>query len=189
LARSHFAASHGQESCWDNCGTDAPATVFTDIQTSETTTVGVNGDVSRVADGPFYRNSRTRMRDVTDGLSNTIFLGEHSSRLSDKTWVGAVPGAFTRPRLQTPENAPESAATLLMVHAGPSGGELDITGFPIIHPINFPTHHVCQMYAEHPGGGHICLGDGSVRFVSENIFLLTFAALSSIAEGEVVGEF
>lgn len=189
LGRSHYVASHGQESCWGECGASLTGEVFTNIYTSTTTTVTINGDVSKVADGPFYRNSRTRFRDVTDGLTNTIFLGEHSSKLSDKTWVGVVPGAFTHPKFSSPENGPDAAATLTLVHAGPSGGELDITGFPIIHPVNFPTFHVGQMYSEHTGGGNICLGDGSVRFVSENINLITFAELSSIGEGEVVGEY
>ena len=75
------------------------------------------------------------------------------------------------------------------MHAGPSGGELDITGFPIIHPVNFPTFHVGQMFSEHPGGGQIGLGDGSVRFVSEDINLILFAELSSIADGELIEEF
>ena len=189
FARSHYVASHGQESCWGECGSSATGVVFTNIYTSATTTVTVNGDASRVADGPFFRNSRTRFRDLTDGSSNTIFLGEHSSRLSDKTWVGVVPGAFTHPNFISPENGPDAAATLTLVHAGPSGGELDITGFPIIHPVNFPTFHVGQMFSEHVGGGQVCMGDGSVRFISENINLLTWAELSSMGEGEVIGEF
>jgi prepilin-type N-terminal cleavage/methylation domain-containing protein len=189
FGRSHYVASHGQESCWGECGASTTGLIFTDIYTGTTTSVTINGNASVVADGPFYRNSRTRFRDVTDGSSNTIFLGEHSSKLSDKTWVGVVPGAFTRPRFTTPENGPDAAATLTLVHAGPSGGELDITGFPIVHPVNFPTYHVGQMYAEHTGGGHVMMGDGSVRFVSENIDLLLFAALSSMGEGEVTGEF
>ncbi len=189
VGRSHYVASHGQESCWGECGATPANIVFSDIYTFTTKSVTVNGDVSKVADGPFYRNSHTKFRDVTDGLSNTIFLGEHSSKLSDKTWVGVVPGAFTHPRFSSPENNPDAAATLTLVHIGPSGGELDITGFPIIHPVNFPTFHVGQMYAEHPGGGHIALGDGSVRFVSENVDLITFAELASLGEGEVVGEY
>lgn len=189
FGRSHYVASHGQESCWGECGSSTTGIVFTNIYTKTTKTVTINGDASKVADGPFFRNSRTRISDVTDGTSNTIFLGEHSSKLSDKTWVGVVPGAFTHPRFTTPENGPDAAATLALIHAGPSGGELDITGFPIIHPVNFPTYHVGQMYSEHTGGGHICMGDGSVRFVSENIDLLLWAELSSINEGEVTGEF
>lgn len=189
LARSSYVASHGQESCWGECGSARTALIFTNIYTSQTKTIVVNGDVSRVADGPFFRNSRTRIASVSDGLSNTIFLGEHSSSLSEKTWVGVVPGAYTHPLYRSPENGPDAAATLVLVHAGPSGGELDITGFPIIHPVNFPTYHVGQMYSEHVGGGNVCLGDGSVRFVAETIPLLTFAELSSMNEGEVIGDY
>jgi prepilin-type processing-associated H-X9-DG protein len=75
-----------------------------------------------------------------------------------------------------------------LVHAGPSGGELDITGYPIIHPVNYPSYHVGQMYAEHLGGGNVCLGDGSVRFIAETIDLLLWAELSSMREGEAVAE-
>jgi prepilin-type N-terminal cleavage/methylation domain-containing protein len=189
LGRSHYVASHGQESCWGECGSSPAGVIFTDIYTSATTSVTINGNAAAVADGPFYRNSQTKMRDVIDGLSNTIFIGEHSSRLSEKTWVGVVPGAFTHPRFVSPENGPDAAATLTLVHAGPSGGELDITGLPIIHPVNFPTFHFGHMYSEHFGGGHVGLGDGSVRFISESINLLTWAELSSIDEGELIGEF
>ncbi len=186
LGRSHYVANHGQESCWGECGSAATGEVFTNIYTSTTKIVAIDGDAGRVADGPFYRNSKTRFRDVLDGTSNTIFFGEHSSALSEKTWVGVVPGAFTHPRLQSPENGPDAAATLTLVHAGPSGGELDITGIPIIHPINFPTYHVGQMFSEHPGGGNVVLGDGSVRFVSNFVDLLLWAELSSMDEGEMI---
>lgn len=189
LGRSHYVASHGQESCWGECGSSTTGEVFTDIYTGTTKTVQINGDASQVADGPFYRNSNTRFRDISDGTTNTIFLGEHSSKLSEKTWVGVVPGAFTHPQFSSPENGPDAAATLTLIHAGPSGGELDITGFPIIHSVNFPTYHVGQMFSEHTGGGQIMMGDGSVRFVSENISLITWAELSSISEGELVGGF
>ncbi len=186
LARSNYVASHGQESCWGECGAAATGVVFSNIYNSTTKLVQINGDASNVADGPFYRNWSVRLADVTDGTSNTVFLGEHSSQLSDKTWVGVVPGAFTHPRFLTPENGPDAAATLALVHAGPSGGELDITGSPIIHSINYPTFHVGQMYSEHPGGGMVCLGDGAIRFVAETVDLFVWAELSSMNEGEVI---
>ena len=189
LGRSHYVASHGQESAWGpEAGSDLTGTVFTDIYTFSTTTKEIRGNVSRVADGPFYRNSKTRISDVTDGTTQSIFLGEHSSRLSDKTWAGVVPGATVHPGFSSPENGPDGAATMVLYHMGPSGGELDITGFPIIHPVNFPTFHVGQMYSEHPGGGNVGMGDGSVQFISQNVDLLIWAELSSIAEGEVTGQ-
>ena len=161
--------------------------MFDDIYNSTTREVEINGDAAKVADGPFYRNSEVTFRRITDGLSKTIFFGEHSGLLSDKTWVGVIPGAFTHPRFTSPENGPDAAATLTLVHAGPSGGELDITGLPIIHPVNFPTYHVGQMYAEHLAGGYVCMGDGSVRLIPNDFDLITFAEMSSMNESEVGG--
>lgn len=185
LGRSHYVANHGQESCWGECGAATSGVVFTDIYTFATTTIRIDGDAGAVADGPFFRNSKVGIAQVSDGTSSTIFVSEHSSRLSDKSWVGVVPGAFTHPRFLTPENGPDAAATLTLMHMGPSGGELDITGFPIIHPMNFPTYHVGQMFAEHPGGGNVLYGDGSIRFMPETIDLILAAELASMNEGEI----
>ncbi|MEM9701681.1 MAG: DUF1559 domain-containing protein [Planctomycetota bacterium] len=178
VGRSHYVASHGQEECWGDCS--GP--------TGEFNGGLVNGNVGRVSDGPFFRNSRTRFADIRDGLTNTVFCGEHVSALSDKTWVGVVPGAFVFPRIITPDNGEESAAVLTLVHSGPAAGEQDALGNPIIHPPNFPALHVGQMYAEHPGGANLLIGDGSVRFWSESAEKTIFAAMSSIAEGEVIDE-
>lgn len=174
LGRSNYVVSHGRDEAWgDRSG---PAG-------------GLNGDVSRVADGPFFRNSQTRFADVIDGLSNTVFGGEHTSRLSDKSWAGIVAGAFVHPKVASPDNGPESAAGLQFAHSGPAAGEVDAFGNPIIHPPNFPTLHVCQMQSEHPGGAHLLLGDASVRFVSQSIDRILFAALSSMNGSEVVGDY
>jgi prepilin-type N-terminal cleavage/methylation domain-containing protein/prepilin-type processing-associated H-X9-DG protein len=187
LGRSHYAVNHGQEACWEAAAGSALQTlIFTNIYTSATTMVQVNGNTAKVADGPFFRNSKTTLSDILDGTSNTLFAGEHSSRLSDKSWAGVVPGARNHPRIFTPENGHEGAGSLVLFHVGPSGGELDITGFPIIHPVNFPTLHVGQMFAEHPGGGNTLYGDGSVQFMNQNIDLLVAAGLASMAEGEIV---
>jgi prepilin-type N-terminal cleavage/methylation domain-containing protein/prepilin-type processing-associated H-X9-DG protein len=187
LGRSHYAVNHGQEACWEEeAGSALQALIFTNIYTSATAIVQVNGNTAKVADGPFFRNSKTTLSDILDGTSNTLFAGEHSSTLSDKSWAGVVPGARNHPRIFTPENGHEGAGSLVLWHMGPSGGELDITGFPIIHPVNFPTLHVGQMFAEHPGGGNTLYGDGSIQFMNQNIDLLVAAGLASMSEGEVV---
>lgn len=146
-------------------------------------------DASRVADGPLFRNSRIRARDVTDGLSNTVFLGEHAPVLSDKTWVGVVPGAkvcANRPN-KYPITECDFAATLVNVHSGPATDEIDpITGFAPIHPPNSPLAHVCQMYSEHTSGANVAFGDGSVRFISAHIHQPTWAALSSRNKGDLI---
>lgn len=170
FGHSHYVANVGQEEPWG--------------QTLE--------NWSQLADGPLYRNSSTRAADVTDGLSNTVFLGEHSSLLSSKTWVGVVPGAqvcANRPD-RFPITSCDFAATLVNVHSGPAASEIDPdTGFPPIHPPNSPLCHVCQMYAEHPAGCNVTLGDGSVRFISQFIHQPTWAGLSSRNGGETLQEF
>lgn len=139
-------------------------------------------------DGPFYRNSRTRVADVTDGMSNTIFLGEHSSALSNKTWVGVVPGAATCPRMDLHPWPSEcnTAGCLVGAHSGP-----DTHDHPqvIIHAPNNPFGHTDQMYAEHVGGCNVMMGDGSVRLMHEDMDLLAFVALSTRNKGDVPGGF
>jgi prepilin-type processing-associated H-X9-DG protein len=41
----------------------------------------------------------------------------------------------------------------------------------------------------HAGGAHFLLGDGSVRFISENVDGFVYQYLGSIADGQVIGEF
>jgi prepilin-type N-terminal cleavage/methylation domain-containing protein/prepilin-type processing-associated H-X9-DG protein len=160
------------------------ANYVTNVGQDETWGYAVD-DYSALADGPLYRNSPTRSGDVRDGLSNTIFLGEHHPVLSSKTWVGVVPGAAVCPTPRFAFSECDHAATLVQVHSGPAEDEIP----HVIHPPNSPLCHVCQMYAEHPGGCNVMLGDGSVRFVSEYLHQPTWAALSSRAMGDVVGEY
>jgi prepilin-type N-terminal cleavage/methylation domain-containing protein/prepilin-type processing-associated H-X9-DG protein len=139
-----------------------------------------------LANGPLYRNSWLTTQQVTDGLSQTVFLGEHSQRKSQKAWAGTVPGAFSHPTPQfvarsgnIPE--PDAAATLLLVHSGPAASEPGV-----IHPPNDPIGHVCQMYSDHPGGCNVSFGDGGVRFIRDSIDPRIWAAISSINGAEVV---
>jgi prepilin-type N-terminal cleavage/methylation domain-containing protein len=160
---SHFVANNGQDETWAYDRPDHS---------------GLPGI------GPFYRNSKTRTASVTDGLSNTVFVGEHTT-ISDKTWVGVVPGAEVCPLdpFRYPFTACDAAATLVLCHSGPAPAEPGV-----VHPPSFPTCHVCQMYAPWQGG-NVLLGDGSVRFVPTSVNLNTWAALASIRGGEVVGEY
>ncbi|MGE3818648.1 MAG: DUF1559 domain-containing protein [Isosphaeraceae bacterium] len=138
-------------------------------------------DHATIADGPFYRNSLLTVASITDGLSGTLFMGEHSPIISDKTWVGVVPGAVVCPTPRYAFSGCDYAATLVLTHSGPAADEGDV-----IHPPNSRLCHVCQMYAEHPGGANILLGDGSVRFIKETINQRTWAGLATCRRGEVI---
>ena len=149
-------------------------------------------DYSGVANGVMYRDSSIKLRDVTDGLSNTVFAGERSPNLSDAVWPGAMPGSahYARPPFGSigsggPGTNWDSGGSYVGAHSGPS-----IYEFPIvIHPPNSPLGHTDQMYSQHAGGAHILLGDGSVRFIIDSVNLSTWSALCSRNSGEVLGDF
>jgi len=162
--RSHYVVNNGQDESW----------------------AYARHDVSNLpGTGPFTRNSKTKIAAVTDGLSNTVFVGEHTT-ISDKTWVGIHPDASCCPIDPTrfPFTECDGPATFVMSHSGPAPGEPGV-----VHPPSFPTCHVCQMYAPWAGGGQVLLGDGSVRFVATTIDLNTWAALCSMNLGDVPGDY
>lgn len=110
---------------------------------------------------------QTKFRDVTDGLSNTLMVGESSNFYS--------------------------------THCGFWGFFNHVTG-TTAQPINFkqPNGNIWgrgdwgrnySFHSFHTGGAQFCLGDGTVRFVSENINTTIYRGLATIAGGEVVGEF
>jgi len=115
--------------------------------------------------GPFFHNSATRFRDFLDGLSNTSIVGERRSDVTmawHATWSGSPPGGE------------ETWARIL--------GVAD-------HTPNHPAAHMEDFSSWHTGGVHMLLGDGKVRFVSENVDTGVWQSLATHQGGEVVGEF
>lgn len=162
LGRSDYVANAGHEEPWGM----APTTSWKSI-----------------ANGPLYRNSRLKPSEISDGLSKTVFLGEHSQALSQKSWAGVVPGGFSHPTeffKTLVGTTPDCAATFVLTHSGPAASELYV-----IHPPNDPLSHVCQMFSEHPSGSNVVLGDGSVRFVTATVNHLVWAAACSINGNEI----
>ncbi len=139
--------------------------------------------------GPLSRNSRITYAAVTDGLSNTVFAGEKTPYLADASWVGIIPGyrhfaynAFASAGTGGTGVNYDYPGALLAAHSGPSLYESPV----VIHPPNSPLGHTDEMYALHPGGANVLMGDGSVRFVKQSINLRTWQALSSRSNGEVI---
>jgi prepilin-type N-terminal cleavage/methylation domain-containing protein/prepilin-type processing-associated H-X9-DG protein len=181
FAHSHYVTNAGTHQPWGR----ATAYCF-DYDVPEP--IAATGLLARI-DGPFYRNSKTTVAKVSDGLSNTVFMGEHSSVLSNKTWVGVVPGAVTPPRLDLRSWPSENngAGCLVGVHSGP-----DMHDHPqvIIHAPNDPFGHTDEMWGEHGNGCNVLFGDGSVRFITTFIKPDTWVSLSTRDGGEVInGDF
>jgi len=176
LSHSHYVTNAGIHQPWGR------VVNYEDFGIPEP--IPVTG-VAATVDGPFYRNANVRTAGVIDGMSNTIFVGEHSSVLSDKTWVGVVPWSATCPKAPFP-SACNSGGAMVGAHSGP-----DTHDHPqvIMHAPNNPFGHTDGMHSDHSGGAHVVLGDGSVRFLSESMNPLVFVALSTRNGKEVVSDF
>ncbi|QDT66883.1 DUF1559 domain-containing protein [Calycomorphotria hydatis] len=190
MGRSHYVASAGHHGCWDSCSANTSTQYVTSVPALSTATIQIAGDLFKILNGPFYRNGKVIFQDVTDGLSQTIFIGEHTSSLSDKAWAGIVPGAYVFPKTGTATE--QSAATLVSAHSVLTGSRIPGTissASDIVQVPNDPKKNVDQFESEHTSGVNTLLGDGSVHFIAETIDSSVFAALSSMNGGEIAPEF
>ncbi|APZ94220.1 DUF1559 domain-containing protein [Fuerstiella marisgermanici] len=144
--------------------------------------------------GVFFRNSSIRLRDITDGTSNTICVGErkHEHKFktgmpavaANSTWYAAIPGV-TRPGGMSGMMASmtEGSGSMILGHVGQTMGMMQMHSNPN------QTNHIVHFSSQHVGGVQFVLCDGSVHFLSENVDYDTFRHLGERADGEVLGEF
>jgi hypothetical protein len=168
-----------------------------------------DGDDGLAADGMFGSLRWSRFSDCTDGLSNTVLCSE--SLLGPG---GADPPATERPDPQThmalvvPATGVTAANCDQPVPGGVNrfvssrgrvwaGQSYENTMYNHFFPPNSKRYD-CFFWvsrglkgprSRHVGGVHCLLGDGAVRFVSENIDLNNWRALATRSGGEVQGEF
>ena len=112
------------------------------------------------SDGVLFHNSHLTFASVTDGLSNTCFVGERSSKFGFSTWVGVAAGGE------------EAFARIL--------GSGD-------HTPNHPTGHFDDFGSMHPLGTHFAYGDASVHLIPAAIDLAVYQALLTRSGGEPGG--
>jgi prepilin-type N-terminal cleavage/methylation domain-containing protein len=137
----------------------------------------VGEDPPEPADGVFYRNSKTRVADITDGLSNTFFIGERGTRLASITWLGAIYGSGVpkNPLMGAPSSwVGEGAAVHCLGHASNEPG----------HTPNGRAGHVDDFASFHPTGVLFLRGDGSVRIINDTIDPAVYQAMVTRAGGE-----
>jgi len=128
----------------------------------------------------FYRNSVVGIRDVPDGTSHTLFVGERSSALAYATWTGSVTGGQVPPKSPDLYNyGPEGAPILVLGHTG------DASDVPP-HTPNSPVNHVDDFWSFHPQGVNFLFVDGSVHVIDDEIDPSVWWALGTRAGGETV---
>jgi prepilin-type N-terminal cleavage/methylation domain-containing protein/prepilin-type processing-associated H-X9-DG protein len=127
---------------------------------SLTTTTAVDPSVYGPANGVFWQNSNCAIRDITDGTSNTLMLGERCWKF-ENIFAGAANalGFSSETNFQSTSAGIKSAASAV----------LGWGYWGINQTTTEPYHQTRAFNSVHPGGVQFAMCDGSARFISETI--------------------
>ena len=149
----------------------------------------VEAPIDETNHGVLFLNSRVRFDDVVDGVSHTIFVGEFKRNADDLGWASGTRASLRNggtginqsltgsPFYIDPNWQPDADADIVEALEAMAPGAPD----PALKVFGFGSWHV--------GGMHIALGDGAVRFVSENINADVFKQLLDRGDGAAGVEF
>ena len=123
--------------------------------------------------GLFSRNSNTRFAGITDGLSQTLAVGERTNAL----FVYVV-GSASHFDLETVWPG--------AIKQNPADDHAHTTLFQSAYLINSPNFDDRSAMSYHSGGLNFLFGDGSVKFIKISINLSVYQSLGTRAGGEVL---
>jgi prepilin-type N-terminal cleavage/methylation domain-containing protein/prepilin-type processing-associated H-X9-DG protein len=155
--------------------------------------------------GPFDVGQGTRLRQITDGTSHTIAMGE---AVGGENWPLCLGRGCTDPG-EEGLNADVPWLTGLPVHnmflpvlvSSVFGSTMELmnkrpvtnsmimlsSGTDCRSSTDGGSHMASNFRSDHPGGAIFLMCDGSVHYLTEDIDLLVYRRLSTIAENEPAG--
>lgn len=171
----------------------------------DATTPAINpaANMARVCQGIFGQNTKVRIRDIKDGTSNVFVVGERR--------MGRTCNPVDGTGLQSKNGTPDITVGIISACTFWAGTAADNAFVTIVgttslgtpQPDNIPgavikiklpnTLHQDDtsigFNSYHTGGAHFLLGDGTVRFITENVNENTFMNLSRRSDGNTLGGF
>ncbi|WP_437186391.1 DUF1559 domain-containing protein [Planctomicrobium sp. SH668] len=160
---------------------------------------GQQGNGVKASGGVLIPNSVKKMKDITDGTSNTIVVGESGGfmitsnpslafdshlKVGNRIFVGGSgPHSWVMGALHQGVDSPGRAFNLTTVHYAPNARNFDQPG------INANWGSANPLSSGHTGGVHTVFADGHVGFLSDNINLDTLRHLAIRDDGVPIGEF
>lgn len=175
----------GKNQMWRGTGPSLEPVCFGNYVACQGST---SNDTGRNLNGLFYQMSAIRMRDITDGTSNTFLTSEirlvpeGSGTPVDTTsdWRGLYYNLFGATCWFSTEFPPNTTQSDIVRRC------IDTPQMPCIQDGGGSQRIFAR--SQHTGGVHVGLADGSVRFISENIDGQLYGYLGSRADGKVLGE-
>ncbi|WP_339730994.1 DUF1559 domain-containing protein [uncultured Gimesia sp.] len=131
--------------------------------------------------GVMFLNSSISYDQITDGSTNTIFIGEQIFDDTDLGWMSGTraslrnTGSFNQ---ELPHHLAGRLPGFDNSSAGQGASENEEPIDPLLKVGGFGSNHM--------GGANFALGDGSVRFISENIDAALFEQLGNRADGKLI---
>jgi prepilin-type processing-associated H-X9-DG protein len=152
------------------------------------------------ASEPAANQRAVRLRDVSDGASQTLLFGERSHDDANleqfaangwthslKTWGWWGPSGGRKSIGHVTMSA--MAEINYRIPFGPRGG--GSANPPVTDGVSLSTYvdqRICAFGSEHPGGANLATVDGAVRFFTDNTSIVALHALATRAGGEVSGD-
>jgi prepilin-type N-terminal cleavage/methylation domain-containing protein/prepilin-type processing-associated H-X9-DG protein len=136
---------------------------------------GLPNNISTAGDGVFFANSQMKMKNITDGTSKTLLLGETlvSSALGESyggnyeprgcIWDCETGGAVFAARTE-----PNSRASDMFSYCKTSTSADWLMNTPCTATDGSPGRNIAAR-SRHPRGVHVAMVDGSVNFISDEI--------------------
>jgi len=150
-------------------------------------TGGENVPIDTNNSGLFFLNSSISAKQIRDGASNTIMVGERRADDTPATDLGWMSG--TSATLRNTGLTINNATPWTWNTAGRAAG--DESGTDESQPTDTPgpDYATGGFSSPHVGGSQVALADGSVRFISENIDVKVYQNLGNREDGEMMDEF
>ncbi len=131
-------------------------------------------------------NDSFAFRDIIDGPSNTIIVAEQSGMINNlydirSNYYGGWCGHTDSRKAPQMTGSPWGSGTTAVRY------QINTTSRPGGANSTWDANTILNSF--HVGGIHVALADGSVRFVSENINMLTLRRLASKQDGQPIGQF
>ncbi|HEY3394839.1 MAG TPA: DUF1559 domain-containing protein [Lacipirellulaceae bacterium] len=139
-------------------------------------------------DGVFFRSSRVRLADITDGTGNTFLFGErsHEDPEYDRLTAAFDPGRSPLVKYGTwgwAGSRVGSCATNLL--GTPVPINYRVPPLPNAGDWRWEMFRLSAFGSDHPGGATFAFADGSARFIADDLPLKQLQALSTRAGEEV----